>query len=138
MNTINNEKIKTYNECNVDEKELLDTFRAMKLNYDQARFELYSYRLNDLIEKYEKIVEMRRDAQALFFEIMEEIDKDGLSAIDVSYEKFGRNRQIEEDYINEELNMTKEYKTVFDEALALIYDGTAEKILIQDECNWKL
>lgn len=34
MNTINNEKIKTYNECNVDEKELLDTFRAMKLNYD--------------------------------------------------------------------------------------------------------
>ena len=78
MNTINNEKIKTYNECNVDEKELLDTFRAMKLNYDQARFELYSYRLNDLIEKYKKIVEMRRDAQALFFEIMEEIDKDGL------------------------------------------------------------
>ena len=51
-------KIKTYNECNVDEKELLDTFRAMKLNYDQARFELYSYRLNDLIEKYEKIVKM--------------------------------------------------------------------------------
>lgn len=78
MNTINNEKIKTYNECNVDEKELLDTFRAMKLNYNQARFELYSYRLNDLIEKYENIVEMRRDAQALFFEIMEEIDKDGL------------------------------------------------------------
>ena len=138
MNTINNKKIKTYNECNVDEKELLDTFRAMKLNYDQARFELYSYRLNDLIEKYEKIVEMRRDAQALFFEIMEEIDKDGLSAIDVSYEKFGRNRQIEEDYINEELNVIREYKVGFDEALALIYDGTAEKILIQDECNWKL
>ena len=109
MNTINNEKIKTYNECNVDEKELLDTFRAMKLNYDQARFELYSYRLNDLIEKYENIVEMRRDAQALFFEIMEEIDKDGLSAIDVSYEKFGRNRQVEEDYINEEVNIIQEY-----------------------------
>lgn len=136
MNTINNKKIKTYNECNVDEKELLDTFRAMKLNYDQARFELYSYRLNDLIEKYEKIVEMRRDAQALFFEIMEEIDKDGLSAIDVSYEKFGRNRQVEEDYINEEVNIIQEYKLGFDEALTLIYDGTAEQLLIQDENNW--
>ena len=136
MNTINNKKIKTYNECNVDEKELLDTFRAMKLNYDQARFELYSYRLNDLIEKYKKIVEMRRDGQALFFEIMEEIDKDGLSAIDVSYEKFGRNRQVEEDYINEEVNVIKEYKLGFDEALALIYDGTAERILIDEENNW--
>lgn len=62
----------------MNEKELLDTFRAMKLNYDQARFELYSYRLNDLIEKYENIVEMRKDAQALFFEIIKEIDKDGL------------------------------------------------------------
>ncbi len=41
----------------------------------------------------------------------------------VSYEKFGRNRQVEEDYIHEELNVIKEYKTGFDEALALIYDG---------------
>lgn len=56
MNAINNEKIKTYDECNVDEKELLNIFRSLKLGYDQARFELYSYRLNDLIEKYENIV----------------------------------------------------------------------------------
>lgn len=136
MNTINNEKIKKYDELDIDEKELLDIFRAMKLNYDQARFELYSYRLNDLIEKYENIFEMRRDVQAAFFEILEQIDKDGLSTIDVSYEKFGRNRQVEEDYINEELNMIKEYKTGFDEALALIYDGTAERILIDEENNW--
>lgn len=136
MNTINNEKIKTYNECNVDEKELLDTFRAMKLNYDQARFELYSYRFNDLIKKYEKIVEMRRDAQALFFEIMEEIDKDGLSAIDVSYEKFGRNRQVEEDCINGEIDIINEFRLGFNEALQLIYDGTAERILIDEENNW--
>ena len=128
MNTINNEKIKTYNECNVDEKKLLDTFRAMKLNYDQARFELYSYRINDLIEKYENIVEMRRDTQALFFEIMKEIDKDGLSAIDVSYEKFGHNRQIEEDFINEEVNVIQEYKVGFDEALDIIYSGVAEQL----------
>lgn len=33
-----NEKIKTYNECNADEKEVLDSFRKMKLLYDHARF----------------------------------------------------------------------------------------------------
>lgn len=107
----------------------------MKLNYDQARFELYSYRLNDLIEKYENIVEMRRDGQALFFEIIKEIDKDGLSAIDVNYEKFGRNRQLEENYINEEGNIIREYKVGFDEALQLICDGTAERLLVDEE-NW--
>lgn len=120
----------------IDEKELLDIFRTMKLGYDQARFELYSHRLNDLIEKYENIVEMRRDAQASFFELLEKIDKDDLSAIDVSYEKFGRNRQVEEDYINEELHVLQEYNVGFDEALALIYDGTAERILIDEENNW--
>ena len=78
---MSNDEIKIYDECNVDEKEVIDCFRQMKLLSDQARFELYSYRLNDLIEKYENIVEMRRDAQAAFFEIMEEIDKDNLSAI---------------------------------------------------------
>ena len=120
---------------NIGEKELLDIFRTMKINYDQARFELYSHRLNDLIEKYENIVEMRRDAQASFFELLEKIDKDDLSE-DVGYEKFGWNRQVEEDYINEELHVLQEYKVGFDEALALIYDGTAERILIDEENNW--
>lgn len=53
--------------------------------------------------------------------------------LDISYEKFGRNRQVEEDYIHDELNIIKEYKTGFDEALTLIYDGTARELLIDEE-----
>ena len=135
---MSNDEIKKYNECNVDEKEVIDCFRQMKLMSDQAKFELFSYQLTDLLNKYESLLELRRETQALFFELLDKIDENQLSAIDVSYEKFGRNRQIEEDYINEEVNIIQEYKLGFDEALALIYDGTAEKILIQDECNWKL
>ena len=67
------------------------------------------------------------------FEIMEEIDKDNLSAIDVNYEMFGRNRQVEEEYINKEANMTREYKLGFDEALDMIYSGVAEQIIIAEE-----
>ena len=107
----------------------------MKLNYDQARFELFAYRLTDLLNNYESLLELRRETQALFFELLDKIDENQLSAIDVSYEKFGRNRQIEEDYINEEVNIIREYKFGFDEALALIYDGTAERLLIDEE-NW--
>lgn len=135
---MNNDEIKRYDECNVDEKEVIDCFRQMKLISDQAKFELFSYQLTDLLNKYESLLELRRETQAMFFELLDRIDENQLSAIDVNYEMFGRNRQVEEDYINEEVNIIREYKVGFDEALALIYDGTAEKILIQDECNWKL
>ena len=133
---MNSDEIRTYDELNIDEKELIDCFRTMKLNCDQARFELYSYRLNDILEKYENLIEMRKDTQALLFEMLEEIDKDGLSTIDVSAEELGRNREAELNNIKGELNILQEYKTGFDEALSLIYDGTAEQLLIQEENNW--
>ena len=133
MNTINNQKIKTYDECNVDEKEVIDCFRKMKLMSDQARFELFAYRLTDLLNKYESLLELRRETQAMFFELLDKIDENQLTAIDVSYEKFGRNRQVEEDYINEEVNIIHEYKVGFDEALDMIYSGVAEQIIIAEE-----
>ena len=104
----------------------------MKLNHDQAQFELYSYRLNDLLAKYGNLVEMRKDTQALLFEILEEIDKDGLS-IDVSAEELGRNREADLNNISNEIYLVQEYKAGFDEALDMIYYGVAEQILIEDE-----
>lgn len=46
---MNKEKIKTYDECNADEKEVLDTFRKMKLLYDHARYKLHKRNVDDLI-----------------------------------------------------------------------------------------
>ena len=136
MNSINNQKIKTYDELNVSEKELIDCFRQMKLLSDQARFELFSYKLTDLLNKYEDILELRKEAQALLFDVLEEIDKNDLSSIHVDYEKLGKNRMQEENNIREEINIVEEYKFGFSEALQLIYDGTAERILIEDENSW--
>ena len=70
MKQIDNQKIKTYDECTADEKEVLDSFRKMKLMFDQARFELFSYKLTDLLEKYEDLLEMRRETQALLFDVL--------------------------------------------------------------------
>ena len=56
--------------------------------------------------------------------------------LDVSYEKFVCNRQLEENYTTEELNIVQEYKVGFDEALDIIYSGVAEQLLIQEENNW--
>ena len=131
-----NEKIRTYNECTADEKEVLDSFRKMKLMFDQARYELFSYKLTDLLEKYECLLEMRQETQALLFAVLEEIDQHGLAGIDVDYEKLGLNRQAEADNIAEEVNIVKEYKVAFDEGLALISSGAAEQAILDAENSW--
>ena len=79
---------------------------------------------------------MRHETQALLFTLLQQIDKHGLAGIDVDYEKLGRNRQIEADNIAEEVNIVKEYKTAFDEELALISSGAAEQALIDVENSW--
>ena len=136
MKQIDNQKIRTYDECSADEKEVLDSFRKMKLMFDQARYELFSYKLTDLLEKYECLLEMRQETQALLFDVLEEIDQYGLSGIDVDYEKLGRNRQAEADNIAEEVNVVTEYKTAFDEGLALISSGAAEQTILDAENSW--
>ena len=104
----------------------------MKLLNDQARFELFSYKLTDLLNKYEEILELREETQALLFDVLEEIDKNDLSSIHVDYEKLGMNRQVELNNISEEVNIVEEYKTGFDVALDMIYSGVAEDLLINE------
>ena len=42
--------------------------------FNQARYELFSYKFKDLLEKYEGLLETRQETQALLFEVLEEID----------------------------------------------------------------
>ena len=53
---MNKEKIKTYNECNDDEKEVIDSFRKMKLLYDHARYKLHKHNVEELIGEFTYIV----------------------------------------------------------------------------------
>lgn len=50
---MNNEKIRNYDELEDEEKEVLDSFRKMKLMYDYARFKLHKFQVEDLIKDYE-------------------------------------------------------------------------------------
>ena len=66
------------------------------------------------------MLELRKETQALLFEILEKIDQHDLAGIDVDYEKLGRNRQVEVDNIREEVTIVEEYKAAFDGMLLLI------------------
>ena len=55
------DKMRTYDELNVDEKEVLDFFRQMKLESDYNKFRFYNLKVENLIEKYEQLKQLREE-----------------------------------------------------------------------------
>lgn len=58
---MNEDKIRTYDELNIDEKEVLDFFRQMKLESDYNKFRFYNLKVENLIEKYEQLKQLREE-----------------------------------------------------------------------------
>lgn len=75
---MNNNKIKKYDELNVDEKELVDCLRQLKLISDHSRFKLFKYKVEDLINDYEELKRLREEIQSKYFSIYEELLKEEL------------------------------------------------------------
>ena len=100
---MNEEKIKTYDECNADEKEVIDNFRKMKLLYDHARYKLHQRNFEDLID----------------------------GELDATI--WGITREHETETWNSELRLMTDIKTNFDIALHMIESGEAEQVIIESE-----
>lgn len=55
---MSNDEIKIYDELNVDKKDVINCFHQMKLLNGPVRFEQFTYKLTDLLNKYEEILEL--------------------------------------------------------------------------------
>ena len=67
------DRFRKYDELEADEKEVLDSFRQMKLLYDHARFRLHRIQVEDLINDYETLMRLREEIQVKYFSIYEEL-----------------------------------------------------------------
>ena len=132
---MSNEKIKTYNECSADEKELLDSFRQMKLLYDHDRFRLYKNKVEDLINDYEELKKLRDEIQFKYFGIYGELIDEKLIEGELDASIWGNTREHENQTWNSEVRLMSDIKTNFDIALNMIESGEAEKSIIDAE-NW--
>ena len=132
---MSNEKIKTYDECSADEKEVLDSFRQMKLLYDHARFRLYKNKVEDLIEDYEELKKLREDIQFKYFSIYGELLAEDLIEGELDASIWGNTRENENKTWDAELRLMSDIKTNFDIALNMIESGEAEQAIIDDENN---
>ncbi|MBQ2652612.1 MAG: hypothetical protein IJF83_03575 [Methanobrevibacter sp.] len=129
------EKIKTYDECNVDEKEVIDSFRKMKLLYDHARFKLHRNEVEDLINDYETLMKLREEIQVKYFSIYDELLKEDLIEGELDASIWGITREHEFNTWNSELRLLSDIKTNFDIAINMIESGEAEQSIIGAE-NW--
>lgn len=132
---MNNEKIRTYDELNIDEKEVIDSFRKMKLMYDHARFKLRNIQVEDLIKDYEELKKLREEIQVKYFSIYEDLLADDLIEGELDASLWGITREHENETWDAELRLMSEIKTNFDIAINLIESGEAEQVIIDAE-NW--
>ena len=132
---MNNEKIRTYDELGDEEKEVLDSFRKMKLMYDYARFKLHSFQVEDLIKDYEQLKKLREEIQAKYFSIYEDLIKEDLIEGELDAGVWGITREHENEVWNSELRLMSIIKTNFDLAITMIESGEAEQAIIDGENN---
>lgn len=132
---MNNERIRTYDELEADEKEVLDVFRQMKLLADYNKFKLYKYKVEDLIEDYEELKKLREKIQAKYFSVYDELINEKLIKGELDASIWGITREHENETWNSELQLMNEIKTNFDIAIKMIESGEAEQSIIDAE-NW--
>lgn len=133
---MNEDKIRTYDELNVDEKGLLDVFRQMKLMSDYNRFRLYNLKVeNLLIVKYEQLKQLREEIQGDYFAIYDELQSEELIEGELDASDWGITREHENEVWDAEVRLMSEIKSNFDLAIKMIESGEAEQSIIDDENN---
>ena len=61
------DRFRKYDKLEADEKEVIDAFRQIKLMSDYNRFKLYNYKVEELINDYEELKQLRRNIQEKYF-----------------------------------------------------------------------
>ena len=133
---MNNDRIRKYDELEDEEKEVLDSFRQMKLLYDHSRFRLHKYQVEDLINDYEQLKKLREEIQVKYFSIYEELLTEDLIEGELDAGIWGITREYEKETWDSEIRLMSDIKTNFDIAITMIESGEAEQAILGAENNW--
>ena len=126
------DRFRKYDELEADEREVLDAFRQMKLMSDYNRFKLYNFKVEDLLNDYEQLKQLRENIQAKYFLIYDELLNEGLIEGEIDASVWGITREHENETWDSELQLMSEIKTNFDIAIKMLESGDAEQIIIDE------
>lgn len=130
---MNNDRFRKYDELEDDEKEVLDSFRQMKLLYDHARFKYHRLQVEDLINYYEQLKKLREEIKVKYFSIYEELLAEDLIEGELDASVWGITREHENEVWDSEIRLMSDIKREFDIGIGMIESGEAEQAIIDDE-----
>ena len=130
---MNNDRFRKYDELEDDEKEVLDSFRQMKLLYDHARFKYHRLQVEDLINDYEQLKKLREEIKVKYFSIYEELLAEDLIEGELDASVWGITREHENEVWDSEIRLMSDIKREFDIGIGMIESGEAEQPIIDDE-----
>lgn len=104
-----------------------------KIECDKARFRLWSYELEDLINSYEKLKKLREDIRVKYFAMLEKIDASEFADVDIDFQKWDNVLTGEINEWDEELELMSQFKYYLDDLLMQLNDGTIEQHMIDEE-----
>ncbi len=130
---MNNDRFRKYDELEDDEKEVLDSFRQMKLLYDHARFKYHRLQVEDLINDYEQLKKLREEIKVKYFSIYEELLAEDLIEGELDASVWGITREHENEVWDSEIRLMSDIKREFDIGIGMIESGEAEQAIIDDE-----
>ena len=112
--------------------DVLNEFRNLKINYDIERFKLLSLQLENILKDYQSLMETRKEIQEKYFEIMENLNKNGLKT-EIDYSRWEKLRLNENSEWKFELDELTSLKYEIDGGLELLENGEIEKMIIEEE-----
>ena len=129
------EKLRTYDELNHEEKELLDTFSELKLKADYNQFLFFKYKIEVLIDYYKQLIELRKLIQTKYFAAYEEMLKEGLIEGKMDVDVWQITRNAEDVNWNDELRVLDEINTQLEIAIKKIESGEAKQSIRDAQNN---
>ena len=108
------------------------TNEDLQLDYDCERFRLMSYQLENLLEEYDKLLELRENIQLKYFTTLENIKRNGID-VDEDYERWAKVRTSEREEWDSEIDLIVNLKYDIDDNLKLLDNSTMRRSLIKKE-----
>ena len=93
-----------------------DDLDRLKLELECEKFRLMSFQLDNLLEEYDKLIELRQSIQLKFFTTLENVKKNGIP-VKQDYERWEKIRTSERDGWNEEIDLIADLKYDVDDNL---------------------
>ncbi len=106
----------------------------LKLDLECEKFRLMSFQLENLLEEYDKLLELRENIQLKFFQAMENIGKNEIPVRE-DFTRWDEVRTKERKIWMEEINFIADLKYDIDDNLKILDNNKLQRLFIEKEIN---